>query len=242
MHIWPEPDNHRGKFMDLPTARTIMAARGWLPLTPEPFRQAVLDHAVLRSFGKGDTVFAPGDDSGTLWGMVAGCASIMLNPQDSAQSVGHPMLPGQWVGTGHLLFGGKRRIEVQVSHDSHLIALSSAAFRQIAADDPLAWRWLGLIPALNGSLAMMTVEDLMIRDSRHRTAASLLRLAGCRGPYLSPEPVEILLTQEALATLINLSRTVLGEILRDFEREGRIERHYGSIRVARDLLQAVLVA
>ena len=39
--------------------------------------------------------------------------------------------------------------------------------------------------------------------------------------------------QEALAVIVNLSRTALGEMLRDFERQGAIARRYRRIRVDR---------
>lgn len=226
--------------MNLQAARSIMAVRGWLPLTPEPFRQSILERSILRRFERGEAVFFPGDATSALWGLVSGGTSVILMPATNAVVVGHPMVPGQWFGAGPLLLGGNRRIELHVNRRSHLMALPMEAFRQIAVTDPMAWRWLAMVPAMNGLLALMTVEDLTIRDSSLRTAASLLRLANCRGPYATDEPMSITLTQDALANIVNLSRTVLGEILRDFERQGLVERCYSRILVNRKALENLL--
>jgi CRP-like cAMP-binding protein len=79
-------------------------------------------------------------------------------------------------------------------------------------------------------LAAGVIGDLMLRDPVKRTAALLLRLCGVRSA-MSPakEPFPILLSQEEIGHLANLSRNSIIPILRDFAQRGYIRVDYGTI-------------
>jgi DNA-binding GntR family transcriptional regulator len=60
----------------------------------------------------------------------------------------------------------------------------------------------------------------------------LLRISGLQFPRRSrPEQPSVPITQDELATLVNVSRTTLLKILRRFEERGLVEQAYRSLRV-----------
>jgi CRP-like cAMP-binding protein len=65
-----------------------------------------------------------------------------------------------------------------------------------------------------------------------RCACTLLRVAGLQFPRRSrPAGRSVPITQDELATLVNVSRTTLLQILRRFEEQGLVEQAYRALRV-----------
>ena len=198
----------------------------------------MLSQCQLRSYAAGETVYAQGDSSTGLWGLAEGSVGIELSGLNQDPSFAYFSGNGFWIGAHTLVVGPGRQVGLVALRPSKMLHLSGSAFHSIAQQQELeAWRWLAMLPLIQVAVAMGTLTDLLIRDPKRRCAAILLRLAGCRGPVTLDEPEEIHVTQEQLSEMMNLSRTVLGGILRNFEAQGYIARHYGRISINRDLLQ-----
>lgn len=212
-------------------ARAFMATHGWLSHTPPAFREAVLNRAIVRHFDKDQSLFVKGDSPGGIWGLVSGAIAIEVAPNQGETVFGHFAGPGFWIGAGPTITGRDRSIGVITRRPSVLLLLPSASFREIAAADPEAWRWLSILPLMQSVLAIGVAEDMMIRNSRNRLAAILLRLGGCRGPFASGEVQEITASQDEIATIANLSRTAVGSMVRTFEKDGLLTNRYRSIQI-----------
>ena len=226
--------------MDISQAQHLLSTRGWLTKTPAPFREAVLSHCVLRDFATGDTIYAQGDRSGGLWGLAAGTVGVEVSGDHRNPSFAYFTGRGFWIGAHPLVLGTDRQVGLVALRPSSLLYLPSPSFHRIASDDPEAWRWLAVLPLMQTTLAFGVLDDLLIRDTRRRCAAVLLRLAGCRGPGAVSEPDEIHVTQEQLAEMINMSRTALGEVLRWFEGRSLISRKYGKLTIDNQKLETLL--
>jgi CRP/FNR family cyclic AMP-dependent transcriptional regulator len=228
-----------GGAVDISEARRVLSMQGWLTQTPPPFREAVLLNSELHHFTQGETIYAQGDDSVGLWGLADGTVGVEFSGRQSSPSFVYFAHKGFWIGAHSLVLRSDRQLGLMAMKPCSLLHLTNTAFQGIAREMPEAWRWLSVLPLLQNAVAFGTLEDLMIRDSRRRCAAILLRLAGCRGPLESAEPNEIFITQEHLAEMINLSRTALGEVLRNFEAKGFISRQYGRMTIERHRLEEV---
>ncbi len=223
-------------------ARDILGKRGWLAATPEGFRNAVLKRCGLRTVGRDEPVYRRDDPPGGLWGLASGGLAIEVEPLDRGAMLGHFAGPGYWIGAAPLVTGSTRQVGLVATRPSVLLHLPIAEFEAIAAGDPQAWRWLAILPIQQTMLATGVAEDLMIRDPRRRLLATLLRLAALRGPFAGTEPQDIMVSQENLASIVNLSRTAVGQMLRAFEVEGLIDRRYSSIRIVNTEAAASLIA
>jgi CRP/FNR family cyclic AMP-dependent transcriptional regulator len=218
--------------MDLAAARLFLAEHGWLKLVPGNFREAILMKSFLRVYERGEPVYRIDDPSGGMFGVASGGIALEVAPGSRAPYIGHFMLPGTWLGQAALITRQPRRVGVIATRPSTVLVLPTSEFSAIAASNPEAWRWLALLTVLHNDLAVSVGDDLMIRDPQIRATAILLRLAGCRGVQLDlPEPSEIDLSQEQLARLTNLSRTTLGEMLRQYEEAGWISQSYRRLTV-----------
>lgn len=226
--------------MQASEVRTVLSQRGWLAATPPGFRDAVLDRCEPRRFRAGAPIYQTGDPPGGLWGLAAGRIAIEVPSIDRGVLIGHFAGPGYWIGAAPTVLRDQRRVGVVAVRSSVLLHLPIAEFEALAQKDSQAWRWLAVLPIQQSLLATGVASDLMIRDPRRRLVAILLRLAGCRGPSATLEPQDILASQEDLAGIVNLSRTSLGEMLRDLEPRGLIARRYRRIAIDAARMQSAL--
>lgn len=213
-------------------AMELMATTGWLSLTPVSFREAVLERSIVRRFRRGQVIYEVGDPPGGPWGLVSGQLAIEIAQGGRGLALAHFALPGYWAGEGPAINRMPRRISLVAARPSVLLNLPLADFDAILTRDPEGWRWLALLSTMQLDLAIGVIDDLMIRVPRARVAALLLRLAGARqGVFGTPQIADIHVSQERLAQMVVLSRTALGDMIRELAEDGVLGLDYGRIRI-----------
>lgn len=225
-------------------AREFAATRGWLAMTSQDFRRALLDRVTLQAFRSGETVYSIGDPPGGLYGLVAGTFKIWLAPGDEGPSPGHVLTPGRWTGYGPAITGGNRIISLHAGRHCQALFLPLHSLNEMLAREPVWWRYLALLALLDTQLATGGLDDLVIRDEYRRFLAVLLRNGGCRYGFTpTDKPVWIDINQTELAFMCNLSRTTAGGFLRRLEAQGHVEigyRHIGILAPQALLAQLAL--
>ena len=94
----------------------------------------------------------------------------------------------------------------------------------------LMTRWCSAL--LFSIIALAAADDLLIRASRPRLAAVLLRLGSLRHAFQGVSPLETLpITRPKLADVSNLSESLTYALLSEFEAAGLIERQYAAIKL-----------
>lgn len=220
---------------------------GWLSRTPVEFQQAVLARCRVRTLARNDVVYSIGESAdgraSGLWGVVSGGIALEIAPGERGPTFAHFAVPGFWFGQSAVLTRRARMATAVATRPSTLVTLTASHFEQIAAQMPLAWRWLGLLAVEHLRLSLTAMDDLTIRDPAARAVALLLRLAGNRGSSLDCAPArEVDVSQESLAVMANLSRSTVGGILRSLEKAGYLEVRYRLIRLLDPERLARLVA
>jgi CRP-like cAMP-binding protein len=108
--------------------------------------------------------------------------------------------------------------------------ISATDLTQLLEQYPLLWKQLARQLAQVSLVAMTGVHDLMERSPRRRLVATLLRVAGIRnGEDIERIDLAIDLTHGGLASLSNLSRSLVGETLLEMEQAGFVQCSYGKI-------------
>jgi CRP/FNR family transcriptional regulator, cyclic AMP receptor protein len=211
---------------------SVLGERGWLSVTAPDFCRSVLEKVSLRKFSAGEAIFRAGDPPGGLWGLVDGAVQIELQGRVHVSKLVHVATPGFWFGEGPVILTSPRRVTVYTTRQSTLASLSLHDCRHLLESDTASWRWIALLSALSRDLSLEAAADLLERDPRRRVVATLLRLSGHRvGTYLPSLPVPVTTSQQELARMANLSRTVVNEILRDLEKQRLIRVHYRRMEV-----------
>lgn len=201
-------------------------------MMPPDFRAALLDICSWRRFAENEPLYAAGDAPGGVYGIAEGAISFTAalgRPDTPALHIGRA---ATWTGFGPLLSGQPRRGSIVALEPVFAAFAPLAPLEAMLDARPQWWKHIAQQLLLELDLASMSGNDLLIRSSRRRCAAVLLRLAGCRfePPFAGIVP-EIHITQEALAEMTNLSRSSLSPILRGWVDEGHIDISYRSIRL-----------
>lgn len=211
--------------------KQFLASNGWLTTVPAEMRTAILDNCIQRKFAKGEWFYRSDDLPGGIMGLASGKAMVISDEGPNPHTPIHMFVPGQWTGVAGTLLDYNNVTGVLAKTDCVVLYLQKAVLLRILSDRPELWRVVAEFLALGLHTAILAHYDLLISDAPRRIAATLLRIAGCRGPMAKNVPVSIPLTQVELCEMVNLSRTVVGAALRDFEAKGAICQSYGSIQV-----------
>ena len=227
-------------------ANPLLSA-GWLSRTPVEFQNAVLEKCRVKRFSRNGVVYSVGEPiegrASGLWGVVSGGIALEIAPGERGPNVAHFARPGFWFGASAVLTRRARMITAVATRPTTLVTLTTSQFEQIAAQMPLAWRWLGVLAVEHLRLTLTAMDDLMIRNPSERAVAVLLRLAGHRGGFRDCAPaVEVDVSQESLAVMANLSRSTVGGILRSLEKAGLLDVRYRLIRLLDPERLAQLIA
>lgn len=211
---------------------------GWSSRLPPALQADLLDAARLRVLEDGGRLFAIGDLPGGFYGLVSGCLAAEAAQSGAAPHKSLLLHPGAWIGVGPVAGLDARVIGTWATRRSAILAVEIADFRRVAAAHPDSWRHIALLEVENHARTMGLCQDLMVRGGRPRLLAILARLGGLHEKPV-PEPAVIDATQDEVADIANLSRSVVSRFLQDMEREGlvRLRRKTIEILDARRLLQ-----
>jgi CRP/FNR family transcriptional regulator, cyclic AMP receptor protein len=229
--------------MDAKTGARVLSEHGWLSRTPAPFRDAILKSCQWRHYAAGESLFVAGDPPGGLFGVAEGSVggATALGPAETATM--HIGQPGFWTGEGPIITGGDpRRITVFAVTPAFIATVPLAELKAILAAHPEWWQHIAQLAQATNDFVGSALADSMIRDADCRCAAILLRLCDCRfidNPFQVER--EVMITQEELAAMANLSRGSVSSILRRLAKRKLIEIRYRSIVVTdtRNLRQSI---
>lgn len=186
----------------------------------------------MRKLAAGEAIYRAGDREGGLWAIVNGGVQFEVPGPQLAPSLALVAIPGFWFGETLLISRAARRTNAYAARSSVFATISLADCRALLDEDPARWQWIALLANMNCDLAMGLAADLLLQDPRQRIIATLLRLSGWRtGPYLTPNPGPVHLSQQQLGQISNLSRTVVSGILRELEERGLIAIGYRALEV-----------
>ena len=217
--------------MAWPRDLDVFCTAGWLSETSEQFRDAVLSRCIVREYKRNDSVYRTGDDAGGLFGLVSGGVAVEVTPEDRDPYLGLFARPGFWIGEYTLITRRPRVIGLRVTLDSILAHLPLAQWDNIVAMDPVAWRWLAMLPLRNEMKLFAIADALLVPRAPARVAAMLLVLASAEQHMAPSAEIVVEIAHEEIARITNLSRSSVGRILDDFAQRGLIAYKYRRLRI-----------
>jgi CRP-like cAMP-binding protein len=213
---------------DTQDAAAYLAGSGWLASTTPEFTNAILDMVQWRRFGPGDSIIHAGDSNADLLGLAMGTASLTSSLGAADAPIAHIVTAPFWFGYAPLINHRSRILSTTARSPVLVAQIRQGALRQLLADNPGWWQYIAVLSQTGTETALNIATDLMIRSSRRRCAATLLRIAGCRFED-RPPPAIAWTNQEELGGIANMARSTLNLILGDLEGDGFISRGYNQI-------------
>jgi CRP-like cAMP-binding protein len=214
--------------------RILKQSQAWFGRAPAEFQDALLARCEWRSYSPGQAIYRMSDTHSDLYGIADGTVEVFSRFGIGDNPLLHLLHEGLWVGHGALVSGGTPPLTVTARVQSTVAVVPQRTAYEVLAARPEWWRIFALAMLEAVAITATAYADSLIPEKERRCACGLLRVAGLLPPRRSsPERAEAAVTQDELAQLVNVSRTTLLQILRQFEAAGLVSQSYRSIRVLR---------
>ena len=187
-----------------------------------------------RKLAAGATLFAQGDATPALFGVLAGCVEARFSSAQGQTSVVENVEAGRTFGLASFVTGLPSTYETLALEPTRLLVIGPAAYAWLMDEVP------GFARALMREFARRYDGTLkLLEAARHRGAEERLCLAlqhlrrEGRATPVGPGPWTMQLTQAELATRASVSRQTANEWLAQWAARGWVHRRYRALEIAR---------
>jgi CRP/FNR family cyclic AMP-dependent transcriptional regulator len=198
----------------------------------KPAVQAFVQAAHKRSYPPKHTIVHAGDTPHTLYLILEGSVSVLVEDDDGRELVLAYLNPGEFFGEMCLFPEQKVRTAIVRTRAATLVAeMGYEAFRSFSREHP------DIMYEVAGQLAMRLrdtsrrLRDLTFLDVAGRLAHTLLDLT--REPDAQPHPkgTVVRISRQELARIAGCSREMAGRVLKKLEEDGLVSTQGRSILV-----------
>jgi len=212
-------------------ARTVLFSQGWLSGTPDAFRNRVLAATKIIRIAPGQTIYASGDPSDGMYGIVSGRIKFTFKQGNGSEIVCGIASSGGWFGEVSV-FDELPRYQSAIGIDDGMIAfLSSEMYAEIVREDPFNLQHFTTILTTHLRATLYYLNEIATRKPIPRIARLLLLMVSPNTQAIQACMPVIEISQDELARLANLSRQTTNAALRYLAEAGVVELHYGAIIV-----------
>ena len=177
-----------------------------------------------RNYPKNSTIINAGDYSNSLYFIISGSVSVILEDQEGHEMVLAYLNAGEFFGEiGLFDERHERSAWVRARSDSEIAELSYERLIELARTDPDVILSLLMMMSLRIRDTSRKVGDLAFRDVAGRIARALIDL--CRQPDARqvPNGTDILITRQELGRIVGCSREMASRVLRNMEDRGVVK-------------------
>jgi CRP-like cAMP-binding protein len=187
---------------------------------------------------KNDVIFSQGDDATSIYFIEHGKVKLTVVSEHGKEAIVGVLEAGQFFGEGCLNGSTTRVATTAALEDGVVIAISRPAMLAALKEEPkFNARFISYLLSRNSRIEEDLIDQLF--NSSERRLARLLLLLAHFGKEGTPQPIDIEISQEALAEMIGTTRSRVSHFMNKFRRLGFIS-YNGKIHVHNALLNAVL--
>jgi CRP/FNR family transcriptional regulator, cyclic AMP receptor protein len=182
--------------------------------------QEFLEYCHTRSYPAKTAIIHAGDEPDTLYYIVEGSVEVVLENEEGDDIVLAYLNAGSFFGEVGLFRGQKERSAwVRTRISSQIGEIGYKRFRQVSAEHPSLMFELASQMADRIANSAKKMSDLAFVDVSGRIAHTLMDL--CKQPeaMTHPDGMQIKVSRQELARLVNCSREMAGRVLRNLEEE-----------------------
>lgn len=218
--------------MDRVSSRHLISRSPVLSALDEGEIDRLLDLARTRSLGAEAVVFRKGDAPDALYGVLSGSVRAVTHSGDGKELVLRLMPAGEIFGEVALFDGGPRSAGVVTNEPTELLVIERRAALSLLETQPRMA--LKLLQAVAKRLRSLTesFEDALFLALPRRLAKKLLELVEQRGrPAPDGVRIDLRLSQEALGSLLGMTRESINKQMRAWQHEGLVRSDAGYLVV-----------
>ncbi len=176
------------------------------------------------SYPSNTLIFREVDISETLYFILSGSISVVLNDDDNREIIIAYLSSGDFFGEMSLFdIEMSRSASVRTKENTVLAEISYEDFKIYTESHPQILYILGKQMARRLRNTTQKVADLSFLDATGRIASALLNLSNDPSALTHPDGMQIRITRQELGKITNCSREMVGRVLKDLQTQGLIE-------------------
>lgn len=207
-----------------------MALNPWFGSLAPAERKAMLAAADWVHVRAGEMLYRKGDPGGGFIGVVRGAVKVSTLGEDGREGILSVIEAGNWFGEAALLDGLPRPHDATAVQACDVLVIQPPAFDRLMQRTAFA-RAIGRLLCGRVRVLYGLVEDAMLRSTRTRVARRLLTLARGDATLSQDARASVVVSQEALAMMLGITRQTLSKELKLLARAGVLTLGYGRIDI-----------
>lgn len=193
-------------------------------------RKAMLAAADWVHVRAGEMLYRKGDPAGGFLGVVRGAIKVSTLGEDGREGILSVIEAGNWFGEAALLDGLPRPHDATAVQACEVLVIQPPAFDRLMQRTAFA-RAIGRLLCGRVRVLYGLVEDAMLRSTRTRVARRLLTLARGDATLSLDARASVVVSQEALAMMLGITRQTLSKELKLLARAGVLTLGYGRMEI-----------
>ena len=201
-----------------------------------PQKNAALDnflhHCHSKKYSARSTIIHAGDESETLYYIIDGSVSVVIEDEDCNEIVLAYLNPGDFFGEMGLFEERTKRSAWVITRTTCDVAeIHYNQFMQLARETPEILFQLSSQLASRLRNTSRKVSNLAFMDVTGRVARTLLDLAREPDAITHPDGMQIKITRQEIAKIVGCSREMAGRVMKTLQEDGLITAHGKTIVV-----------
>ena len=185
-----------------------------------------LRHCHTKKYSARSTIIHAGDESVTLYYIIEGSVSVVIEDSDSNEIVLAYLNPGDFFGEMGLFEDDiKRSAWVIARTNCEVAEIHYNQFMVLARETPEILFQLSSQLASRLRITSRKVSNLAFMDVTGRVARTLLDLAREPDAITHPDGMQLRITRQEIAKIVGCSREMAGRVMKSLEETGLISAH-----------------
>ena len=184
-----------------------------------------LDHAHRRQYSARSTLIYAGDNSDSLFFIVKGSVSVIIEDQDGREMIMAYLNQGEFFGEMGLFDekSKKRTAWIKAKSACEVAEISYSKFLELATTTPQLLH--AIFEQMSHRLQNTTRKagDLAFLDVTGRVARTLLELSQEPDAMTHPDGMQIKVTRQEIGRIVGCSREMVGRVLKSLEEQGLVD-------------------
>lgn len=226
--------------MALPPSLQTALRRLDSPLAPDTATiERFLAHTQRRRVPSRNYIFRPGDPANTMYYLIEGSVSVLVEEEDDRELVLGYFGPGEFIGEmGLFVESQQREVVLRTRTPCELAEISYQQFLQLltsrlAADAPKLLYGIGNQLTRRLRDTSRKASRLAFLDVSDRISRTLCDLAEEPDAMSHPDGVQIRVSRQELARLVGCSREMAGRVLKKLQADGKLHARGKTIVIYR---------
>jgi CRP/FNR family cyclic AMP-dependent transcriptional regulator len=211
-------------------ALDAMRANPWLSSLPRDEQDALLGSCASIHLQAGEYLFRRGDRPNGFYGVHKGRLKASTIRENGKEAILAVIEAGNWFGQMSMIVGVPHAHDVVALQPATVLVARPQAFETLMNGAVFA-RAISQLQAIHTGWLYRIIDDSAAYSTRARIARRLLLLASGDMTMASQDRQEISVSQEMLATMLDITRQTLALELKAMVAKGAITLRYGRILI-----------